>query len=235
MHMDWDDPSAGEWIAPLLGTPGSLGGGVPEGYEAHVRLPNSADPQDNSATLVQRSSVSEPDERDQLDRLLAVLAPVTGGQVCHFAMWSGWAWLIDADADPRRHTASVPLMAFPAWTTPWARRRALRRYQEQHADSLVRRPRGGYLTPFGAGLGQDFMLYSGPLAQARRFDDFHASQSPSMFWPHDRSWFVWTDIDSAFTVVGGAREALSPLVDSGIGGEWVDREAEFIPVWESHP
>lgn len=155
MHVDWDDPSAGEWIAPLLGTPGTLGGGVPEGYEAHVRLPNSADPQDNEASLVQRSCVSEPDERDQLDRLLAVLAPVTGGQVCHFAMWSGWAWLIDADADPSRHTASVPGMAFPVWTSPWARWRALRRYQEQHADAPVRRPRGGYLTPFGAGLGQD--------------------------------------------------------------------------------
>jgi hypothetical protein len=37
-------------------------------------------------------------------------------------------------------------------------------------------------------------------------------QSPSLWWPDDHAWFVSTEVDHAWTYVGGPREAIAALV-----------------------
>src|SRR5690606_7417433 len=79
----WDpDPSAGEWIAPLLGPFGQrLDHAVPRGYERYavVPVPEWDDPDANPLSW--------------LETLLDVLEPITGDQPVHVGYWDGWGWM----------------------------------------------------------------------------------------------------------------------------------------------
>ncbi len=61
---------------------------------------------------------------------------------------------------------------------------------------------------------REYYLATGPLDSVLR--GIHREparyQSPSMWWPEDRAWFVSTEVDLAYTYIGGTRACISGVV-----------------------
>ena len=58
------------------------------------------------------------------------------------------------------------------------------------------------------------LLYEGDLEdifEVRSIENVHAS--PSTWWPKDRRWFVHTDYDLTFSLIGGSCELVDALVE----------------------
>ena len=76
---------------------------------------------------------------------------------------------------------------------------------DQLATTLVERPAAPMLLlPH-----REYHLWTGTLADVAAFR--HHDQSPNLWWPEDRSWFVGSEIDAAATYLGGS-EALVDAV-----------------------
>ena len=209
LHWD-DDAAAGAWIAGRLGEFGTVGGNVPLGYELYVRIPNSRDPEDNAASLIQFRSESPggavEGDGDQLDRLLAVLAPATGDQMCHFAIWNGYGDFYDNGTDPRASRSVGMVVSVGPGSTAAEAAAARDEAWQELVERMIERPAAPMLElPH-----RDYHLWHGRLAAARALERGH--YSPTLMWPEDRSWFLSSDIDSAFSEVGGSRAALAPML-----------------------
>jgi hypothetical protein len=64
--------------------------------------------------------------------------------------------------------------------------------------------------------GRGYVVLRGPVEAASfSFDDLPIWQSPNLWWPRDRSWFVATEIDYSWSYVGGSRECIQQLLGSG--------------------
>jgi hypothetical protein len=65
---------------------------------------------------------------------------------------------------------------------------------------------------------RDYLLYSGPVELSlASFDPPLEETSPNLWWPQDRAWVVATDIDYAWTYVGGTSALVEELLsDDGI-------------------
>lgn len=63
-------------------------------------------------------------------------------------------------------------------------------------------------------LGREYMLFHGPVGAALK-EPFGGEwdQSPNMWWPADRAWFVATEIDYPWTYVGGTTEMIQQILD----------------------
>jgi hypothetical protein len=61
---------------------------------------------------------------------------------------------------------------------------------------------------------REYYLASGSVDDAVRgvYGESSGYQSPSMWWPHDRSWFVSTEVDLAYTYLGGTRECIAAVI-----------------------
>jgi hypothetical protein len=58
---------------------------------------------------------------------------------------------------------------------------------------------------------RNYLLYSGPID--RVVDSATGlDQSPNLWWPDDRAWFVATEIDYAWTYVAGSRRAIDRVL-----------------------
>src|SRR5437763_7456183 len=71
---------------------------------------------------------------------------------------------------------------------------------------------------------RNYLLYSGTIDRALEtpMDPFPFDQSPNLWWPEDRAWFVATEIDFDSTFVGG---------DDGLIAERVsDERLEALPI-----
>jgi hypothetical protein len=64
--------------------------------------------------------------------------------------------------------------------------------------------------------GRSYLLFNGPVDDAARFHLGHRFQSPALWWPDDRAWFVHTEIDGTSTYVGGSRSMIDGLVGEQI-------------------
>jgi hypothetical protein len=60
---------------------------------------------------------------------------------------------------------------------------------------------------------REYYVASGRLDDAVRsvYGDLSGYQSANMWWPDDRSWFVSTEVDLAYTYVGGTRECIEAV------------------------
>lgn len=60
---------------------------------------------------------------------------------------------------------------------------------------------------------REYYLASGPLDDTLRgvYGESAGYQSASMWWPDDRSWFVSTEVDLAYTYLGGTRECVAAV------------------------
>ena len=62
---------------------------------------------------------------------------------------------------------------------------------------------------------REHFLFTGPLSRTGRPFMFELrEQSPTMWWPADRAWFVATEIDSYSTYVGGSQAAIDAVLAS---------------------
>ena len=63
-----------------------------------------------------------------------------------------------------------------------------------------------------APFGRRYILYSGPLAAILLLRWSRYFQSPSLWWPDDRAWFVSTEIDDCSTFVAGSAPCIEAVV-----------------------
>ena len=59
---------------------------------------------------------------------------------------------------------------------------------------------------------RDYVLFVGPLAALPSLMDAQDGHSPNLWWPDDRAWCVATEIDLAWTYVGGAAALISDVL-----------------------
>ncbi|MHA7134667.1 hypothetical protein [Oerskovia turbata] len=214
-----DDASAGAWIRPRLGTWGTVGACVPSGYAACARVPNVPGWAEEDEGMGSLYLGAGPDAAgpEQMDLLLEVLAPFTGEQMCHFAVWTGYGWLYDHGTRPEDSTSFAVLSYAiddvgeadaPGSSFALAQARAQAEAQERalRAARQVERPAAPMLSlPH-----RDYHLWHGPLGEAAAFASLH--QSPTLWWPEDRSWFVCTELDTIATDLGGSEELVEALL-----------------------
>jgi len=59
---------------------------------------------------------------------------------------------------------------------------------------------------------RSYLVGSGPLATASESTLEVRDQSVNMWWPHDRAWFVSTEIDYAWTYLGGPAHLIEDVL-----------------------
>lgn len=69
---------------------------------------------------------------------------------------------------------------------------------------------------------RNYLLYEGTIDRALEAPDPFMDHSPNLWWPGDRAWFVATEIDLAWTFVGGDQSLIGALLS--------DRRLEALPV-----
>jgi hypothetical protein len=237
-----DDLTAAAWIAPRLGAFGSgVGGVIPSGFEAYVRILHPADSADEpvrwSDVAAATGKVAHP-----LMQFHSLAGVGPYDYDVDSAAWSG-AVPDQGDLEPEslnalldvlaRHTCSVQQCWFAVWEGHgWLRPSGPivfastdgtlpppasdRRFATIDYDARVELPQRKYL------------LFGGPLDAALAIGDWPTAEwflphSPNIFWPDDVSWCVATEIDLFCTYVGGSRALIDELLAD-----------ERLEVWEAH-
>jgi len=129
-------------------------------------------------------------ERGSLDladaeTLIELLRPHTSTpDGCLFCIWDGWGW------DTALYVAlpGEPPIPLPDPVPP-----------EVRYGPRVQLP------------GRDYLLYTGPIDAALAFAG-SPGQTPNLWWPADRAWCVASEIDLAWSYVGGSAELIEELV-----------------------
>ena len=61
---------------------------------------------------------------------------------------------------------------------------------------------------------EEFYLYRGPLDAVMSFYEWSSFlQSPNIWWPNDKSWFVATEIDSLDSYIGGSEACIERILE----------------------
>ena len=226
--IEWlEDVSAAGWIAPRLHpSVQDVGSIIPEGFEAYGRLFHPVEGgrhgrRERWSELARRNqrivhpemqfhSISRPvgqrppgwyDAENgpswgslpvpELRVLVEVLERYTTTRdSCFFCVWEGYD-PFDEDHPIEWHEAGT-LGALSARLRPRRPRRS--------APPL----------PHVELPGRRYYLYRGPLEKALAPLPF--DHSPNLWWPEDRAWFIATEIDYAWTYVGGSQELIGELI-----------------------
>jgi hypothetical protein len=148
---------------------------------------------------------------DLLSAVCEVLAEHTQTpERCWFCLWEGWGWIAGSP--------SAGLIVTPGATSG----RAVD-VPPAFPPEIINGPRVSLP-------GRNYILFEGPIDAANQLgwrsgellrgahpeldldpDDFEP-QSPNLFWPQDRSWFVATEIDLDSTYVGGSQRLVRELL-----------------------
>jgi hypothetical protein len=135
----------------------------------------------------------------QMAALGEVLAAFTGTpDECVFCFWRGfglWVYGNQSIFDPGLSRAENDSI----------NRRFLARWMREERE-LGRLPRVHLPA-------RDHYLFTGRLGRTQRPFKFGKwEQSPSMWWPHDRTWFVATEIDGFSSYVGGSEGCIDAVL-----------------------
>jgi hypothetical protein len=147
---------------------------------------------------VDEGSLSE----GEVEALVRLLGTESDSTACWFALWSGYASIFEPGAT-----------LFLEGGSP-KQRLAIRiaRTRERIATSRVRRAARRLPTFDLLGRSRSYLLFEGPLGNALAIHHLLRFQSPNLWWPDDRSWFVHSEIDSTSTYLGGSRGLIGRLV-----------------------
>lgn len=134
--------------------------------------------------------------KGQAKALIALLARFTATpSSCWLCLWDGYGYLHPGGVAP-----------FVTARPPFARLRVgIRRLQLRM--SMPRLPRR--VGPRVRLPGRDYLLFHAPVAAALGWED-----GPNLWWPDDRAWCVASEIDFAYTYVGGPRALIDAIVAS---------------------
>lgn len=222
MRVRFDTPAESRetwgWVQAELGDDRPVAMLVPSCYERYVSIPNSRDPLDGGCNLIQSHDAACPDGRDQLARLLDVLA--APGVALHCALWDGYAGVFHEPA------WVIPLEATrPDWPTRsrWERAR-IRRRARREAVRSAREARKQAPTPLPIQEGRNFITWTTVPARLREDAEEIGGWSPTMVFPEGRAWFWYSAMGSSRTVVGGDMDLLDVLIGPEWGGQDIDIE-----------
>ena len=236
------DISPADWIANrLLPWGRDLGTRVcaivPAGYEAYVRVFHHAEEYVGSVAirrlwheLAQRSgrhmhaavqfdrfAWPNPPREGSLDReeataLVSVLrAHTTTPDKCWLAIWHGFSQLTGAIEEKFARARGSE-----AWFT-----------RGHGARSDFKPPADLADAPTVSLPNREYFLYRGPIDVVPRFEHLTGHlQTPNMWWPEDRAWFVATEIDFNSTLVACTRACAMALLSTGPGLEAMEASAE---------
>lgn len=187
------DASAAGWIGSRLGEFGSVGGLVPDGFDACVLIrpvqfvDGRMDDHERTATIadVGRRHTATPD-------------------VAWFAIWEGYGW-----ATSRTYSIGRRGSAVAALVHRW--HRELARIHDHRRRRRIRR-----------GLAQvsrfdlphrRYLLVRGPVDAAASICEPGGTrlQVADLWWPDDRAWFVAGDTDLDWTYLAGTRAFVADL------------------------
>jgi hypothetical protein len=198
------DVSPADWIGPRL-HPFTVDRGsvIPEGYAAYCRLFHPVEPQWPDVHLRTWSEVAAENGRiahaemqfHMINRPVGAARPETS------AMDHGPDW----GSLPLRELSELVAVLGSETTTPdrcwfclWDGFGGL---DFGDVTERVRLP------------GRDYGLYAGPIGDALSpADSFGDGHSPNLWWPQDRAWIVATEIDYAWTYVGGSAALIEKLL-----------------------
>jgi len=226
------DAEQGRWIRDRLHPFGqNVGSVVPGGYEAYARLFHPVDDQSGNTTrwsdvarrngriahpemqfhLVSTPAGTTPSDpnhpsgrvrwgslpRDELAALVRVLERHTETPLdCWFAVWEGFGQVHGGSAFGQLTTSGGAAVAGLA-PIDVLRGPRLRLPQREH------------------------VMLRGPLAEVTDLHDALMGQSPNLWWPRDRAWCIATEIDLAWTYIGGGQRLIEELL--------IDRVLEALP------
>jgi hypothetical protein len=144
----------------------------------------------------------EPDIVDELATVLAM--HTTTPDNAWICLWDGFGWIAGGSAVGML-SARAPWWSWRRLTRPAGEPYVMRSTfsAEELAAPRVRHPYRRYLLLNGPMTGVSEIADSVPGLSVRR-------QSPTLWWPDDRAWFVATEIDFDSTVVAGS----SALIDA---------------------
>ena len=209
------------WLRDRLAAPqsGLVSSVVPGGFEAYVRILHPAQTPEQGGPLVRWIDVSkwsgvELHPRVQwLDVALPQIAPTTDPPWRHQGPLEGSLCLDDTLAlidDLMPFTTSPNDCLFGLWSGYGGGGATL----SVGPDSVLMnqphrfRPPRTFVLP-----GREYELFEGPLAGAAHFElNGHQAQSPSLWWPADHSWCVASEIDLAWSYVGGSARLIDALL-----------------------
>ncbi len=137
--------------------------------------------------------------KHEVERLASVLDSSDDRDVCWFGIWSGWGFL-----SPRGHAELRPR---GGWFSELRERRRGNREARRCEDRMP---------PQMTVIGEGCFLIRGTVSDAARFTFNGWFQSPTLWWPDDRTWFVHTHIDATSTYLGGSRDAVDRLIGEQI-------------------
>jgi hypothetical protein len=137
--------------------------------------------------------------KHEVESLASALDPSDGQDACWFGIWSGWGFLSAGGHGELRPRGS--------WFSELRQRRRVER--EAPRDEAHEPPRTTVI-------GEPCFLIRGKVNDAARFMFHGWFQSPTLWWPDDRSWFVHTEIDAMSTYIGGSHEMIDSLVGQQI-------------------
>jgi hypothetical protein len=146
-----------------------------------------------------------PGEGSLIEQEVKILAPVLSGHTttqleCWFAMWSGWGELSGGSGVLYRSRGGPIAELMIRW------RNRLESWQARREAARLK------TFPLLGQSGRSYLLFNGPVDDAARFHFGHRFQSPALWWPEDRAWFVHTEIDALSTYVGGPRALIDRLL-----------------------
>ena len=205
--------AAGNWIlARLHPFNQDIGSLVPTGYERYCRIFHPVVSSDASAPVRTWTEVAHRNGRvahsgmqfHMINRPVGTPAPSTFVQDEELS----WGSLPAAESAElvdllRQYTATPDDCRLGVWTG----------YLDLDLDSAprLRQP------------GREFAILSEPIdAVADGSHPILGQRSPNFWWPHDRRWIVVTEIDHAWTYVGGPAALVEDLLSH--------RELEVMPV-----
>jgi hypothetical protein len=143
-----------------------------------------------------RDPLSGSLDADEAAVLLEILARHTdSSESCWFCLWDGWGW-------ERR----AVLVRKRGWSR--SARRARPTKPRLVSDPVPRYVRDGPRVTLPQ---RNYLLYSGPISSALAFLESE-QQTPSLWWPGDRSWCVASEIDFCWTYVGGTFALIEELL-----------------------
>jgi hypothetical protein len=188
------DASAALWIAPTLGSFGTVGGLVPGGYERYLLFDYRG---------------GEPRGWDGVCRLFEQLVPVLARHTstpdhCWFAIWEGYGF----------DTSMTLLGAMPR--DEEERRDVERERQRLREDDAQRnksiRTALSRLPSFDLP-NRRYYLVSGAITTASEIErpDGKFPQPPDLWWPEDRWWFVGGDTDLDWCYIAGSVRLVSEV------------------------
>ena len=203
------DAAAAAWIAPRLGTFGTVGGIVPGGYDAYLLLD---------------FRIEDELGWDGTSRLFGQLVPsltrhTSTPEDCWFAVWEGYGF----------GTSMTMLAVHPDDDhDPALLEREQRRLREEDRRRHEEARAALSTVPMFDLPHRRYYLVQGAVGAAAEMQapDGLFPQPPDLWWPDDRQWFVGGDTDLDWCFVAGPRALIADLrsliPDSTLPVDWTE-------------